>query len=308
MHTHDLTRWSHDHTFEQDRIRSGERRTLIVVVITAAMMVVEILAGAVYGSMALLADGLHMASHAIALGIALFAYVMVRRLARDRRFTFGAGKINSLGGFAGAVLLGGFALIMGAGSIERLIRPVEISFDQALVVAVVGLVVNAASAWLLAAAPHGGHHHGHDHHHHDHNLASAYYHVLADALTSLLAITALLAGKYAGAHWLDPVMGIVGAVLIARWSYGLVKASAKVLLDHAAEDDVTDPIVARIETGTLDRVADLHVWHIGPDIYAAAVTVVSDDPKPADHYRSLIRRQRNIVHVTVETHECGDHR
>ncbi len=233
MHTHDLGLWQHDHVFNQDKRRPGERRTLWVVLLTAIMMVIEITTGVIYGSMALLADGLHMASHTTALGITVFAYVIARRLASDRRFAFGVGKINSLAGFASAVLLLGFAVIMVSESVDRLMNPVAIGFDQALIVAVVGLLVNGFSAWLLMSTPHD-HHHDHEHdssHHHDHNLRAAYLHVLADALTSLLAIVALLAGKYWGASWLDPTMGIVGAILVARWSLGLIKASSRVLLD-----------------------------------------------------------------------------
>ena len=233
--------WQHDHVFGQDQERAGEKRTLIVVILTAVMMVVEITAGLIYGSMALLADGLHMASHATALGVAFFAYVFSRRMATDRRLTFGTGKINSLAGFASAVMLMGFVLIMAIESTDRLINPLAIAFDQALIVAVVGLLVNGVSAWILIETPHE-HSHGiaqeHDQghgHHHDHNLRAAYLHVLAVALTSLLAIVALLSGKYYGAIWLDPAMGIVGAILVARWSYGLIRETSRVLLDSQVD-------------------------------------------------------------------------
>jgi cation diffusion facilitator family transporter len=225
--------WTHDHTFGQHRQMPGERRTLIVVAITATMMVVEITCGVLYGSMALLADGLHMASHAIALVIAYGAYVFARRYARDERFSFGTGKVNSLAGFTGAILLAGFALMMAWESVDRLFNPVMIRFNQAIVVAIVGLVVNAVSAVILGGHGHShdqghehghahedDHDHGHHHHHDDHNLRSAYLHVIADALTSLFAIIALLGGKYLGLAWLDPVMGIVGATLVAHWSVG----------------------------------------------------------------------------------------
>ncbi|UCG73058.1 MAG: CDF family Co(II)/Ni(II) efflux transporter DmeF, partial [Chromatiales bacterium] len=225
MHTKNIGKWRHDHVFDQDRKRSGEKRTLIVVMMTAVMMVIEIAAGLAYGSMALLADGLHMASHTAALGIALVAYIVSRRLAADHRFAFGVGKINSLAGFASAVLLLGFAVAMVTESVDRLINPLAIAFDQALIVAVVGLIVNGVSAWILMSTPHD-HGHGHAHEHHDHNLRAAYLHVLADALTSVLAIVALLAGKYFGAGWLDPMMGIVGACLVARWSLGLIRESS----------------------------------------------------------------------------------
>jgi len=277
-----------------------------VVLITALMMVIEITAGLAYGSMALLADGLHMASHAAALGIAFVAYVVARRLAADERFSFGTGKLNSLAGFASAVLLLGFSLIMVTESTSRFINPVAISYDQALIVAVVGLVVNALSAWILAATPHHHDHHSHDHHH-DHNLRAAYLHVIADALTSVLAIVALLAAKYYAVNWLDPFMGLVGAALVARWSYGLIRESAKVLLDRQASSTLVDAVRNSIERDSSDRVTDLHCWSIGHGIYAADLAVVSDEPQSADHYRSLISSDLGIVHATIEVHRCASH-
>ena len=304
MHTQQLSGWTHDHVFGQDRKRAGEKRMLLIVVITAVMMVVEIAAGLIYGSMALLADGLHMASHATALGIAVFAYVISRRLASDRRFAFGVGKINSLAGFASAVMLLGFALVMVIESTDRLMNPLSIAFDQALVVAVVGLVVNGASAWVLISTPHE---HGHGHDHHDHNLRGAYLHVLADAVTSLLAIVALLAGKYMGASWLDPAMGIIGAVLVARWSYGLIRDTSRILLDSQAEERHVVALRETIEEHSTDRVTDLHIWSIGHGIFAAEIAIVSDDPQSPDHYRSLIPSNLKIVHATVEVHRCTKH-
>lgn len=309
MHTHQLEEWTHAHVFSQDQQRAGERRTLLVVALTAVMMVVEIATGLISGSMALLADGLHMASHTVALGISVFAYVVSRRLASDRRFAFGVGKINSLAGFASAILLLGFALTMAIESTDRLINPVAITFDQAIVVAAVGLVVNGVSAWVLMSTPHE-HGHSHGHHHdeeHDHNLRGAYLHVLADALTSILAIVALLAGKYMGASWLDPVMGIVGAALVTRWSYGLIREAGKVLLDNQADKHQLDDLRAAIERDTSDRVTDLHVWCIGHGIFAAEIAVVSDDPKSPVHYKTLVPASLNIVHATVEIHRCTDH-
>jgi cation diffusion facilitator family transporter len=319
MHTQQLNNWTHDHVFSQDEQRAGEKRTIVIVLLTAVMMIVEIAAGVIYSSMALLADGLHMASHAAALGIAVFAYVVSRRLAADRRFAFGVGKINSLAGFASAVMLMGFALVMLIESTDRLINPLTISFDQALIVAVVGLLVNGVSAWVLMSTPHGhdhdhGHHeahdeeHDHEHHHgHDHNLRAAYLHVLADALTSLLAIVALLAGKYMGAGWLDPAMGIVGAVLVARWSFSLIRDTARVLLDHQAEDHHLAVLRDSIERNSTDRITDLHLWCIGHGIFAAEIALVSDEPKPPDYYKSLIPAQLDIVHTTVQVHHCGEH-
>jgi cation diffusion facilitator family transporter len=298
MHSRDTESWQHDHVFAQDRVRPGEKRTLIVVLITATMMVV--------------ADGLHMASHAAALGIAFLAYVIARRLATDDRFSFGTGKLNSLAGFASAVLLLGFALIMVTESTSRFISPVEISYNQALIVAVVGLIVNALSAWIFAATPHGHDdhhaHHGHGHaHHHDHNLRAAYLHVLADALTSVLAIIALLAAKLYGANWLDPFMGIVGAALVSRWSYGLIKDSARVLLDRQAGEEVIAAIREALESHAGDRITDLHCWSIGPGIYAADIAIVSDNPNSPADYRSRIPSRLGIVHATVEVHRCPDH-
>jgi cation diffusion facilitator family transporter len=309
MSEHKIYPWQHDHVFGQDRERAGEKRTLIVVMLTAVMMIVEIAAGLIYGSMALLADGLHMASHATALGIAFFAYVISRRLATDRRLTFGTGKINSLAGFASAVMLMGFVLIMVVESTDRLINPQAIAFDQALIVAVVGLMVNGFSAWILTANPHEhGHGDSQDHDHsHDHNLRAAYLHVLADALTSLLAIFALLSGKYLGALWLDPAMGIVGAILVARWSYGLIRETSRILLDSQADEYRVVELRESIEQQSTDRVTDLHVWSIGIGIFAAEIALVSRDPKSPEHYKSLIPSSLRITHATVEVHRIIDH-
>lgn len=313
MHTHQLEEWTHSHIFNQDQRRAGENRTLIIVALTALMMVIEIWAGMIYGSMALLADGLHMASHTAALGIAVFAYVISRRLAASRRFAFGVGKINSLAGFASAIMLLGFALAMAVESAGRLINPVSIAFDQAIAVAIVGLLVNAFSAWVLISTPHEhGHSHSHSHTHHehrghDHNLRAAYLHVLADALTSVLAIVALVAAKYMGASWLDPLMGIVGAALITRWSYGLIQETGKVLLDNQVEEHRLGDLRKAIERDSSDRVTDLHVWSIGHGIFAAEIAVVSDTPEPPGHYKSLIPESLKIVHATIEVHQCTNH-
>ncbi len=305
--------------FGQDQKRAGEMRTLFVVGLTATMMVVEIITGLLYGSMALLADGLHMASHALALGIAVLAYVISRRSAADRSFSFGVGKINSLAGFASAVLLMGFALLMVTESTSRLINPLPIAFDQALMVAAIGLLVNGGSAWILMSTPHEhghghshdhDHSHGHDHHHHhhhDHNLRAAYLHVLADALTSILAIAALLAGKYFGANWLDPAMGFVGAALVARWSYGLIKDSSHVLLDRAASEKMVSELRRSIEGDSSDRITDLHLWSIGHGIFAAEIAVVSDKPSAPSDYKSRIPEHLNVVHSTVEVNRCPGH-
>ena len=234
----------HTHTFGQDLKRPGEFRTFIVIAITASMMVVEIAAGIAFGSMALLADGLHMGSHAVALGISAFAYVYARRHAHNKRYSFGTGKVNTLGGYTGAILLAVFAAMMAFESVVRLINPVEIAFNQAIFVAVLGLIVNGASVFILDAGHGHDHHH---HHHHDHNLKSAYLHVLADALTSLLAIFALVIGKYFGAVWMDPIMGIVGAILVARWSISLLKTTSAILLDEQASENTRTNIQEIIE-------------------------------------------------------------
>jgi cation diffusion facilitator family transporter len=260
--------------------------------------------------MALLADGLHMGSHTAALGLAAFAYVYARRHAADKRYSFGTGKVNALAGFTGAVVLMGFALLMAVESIDRFLNPVAILFNQAIAVAVVGLIVNGVSVFILGGH-HGGteheHGHGHAHHHEDHNLRSAYLHVLADALTSLLAIFALLGGKLLGASWLDPVMGVVGALLVARWSLGLIKQSAWVLLDHQAPEHVRQAVVNAMEGTGDDKVADLHVWSIGPGLYAAEVSLVSDNPLTPDDYKALLPDNLGLAHVTVEVHRCPDH-
>jgi len=301
MHTDELYRWQHQHTFGQDARRPGESRTILVIALTAVMMAVEVAAGLAYGSMALLADGLHMASHAAALTITAVAYVYARRHASDERFSFGAGKVNALGGFTGAVLLGLFALMMAWESLARILSPVGIAFNQAIAVAVVGLVVNGVSVLLLG---HGSADGDEEHHHHDHNLRAAYLHLLADALTSLLAIFALLAGRFLGLVWMDPLMGIVGAVLVARWSFGLLRSTSSVLLDRQAPADIGDSIREAVERGSDAVVADLHVWSVGPGIYSVIVSVVTSAPEPPDHYKLLMPDHPGLVHRTVEVHRC----
>ena len=299
--------WEHDHTLGQDRVRHGERRTLIVTALTAAFMVVEIAAGLTLGSMALLADGLHMGSHAVALGIAVSAYVYARRRARDERFSFGTGKVNALGGFTGALLLAIFSAFMTWESCARLLHPVAIVFDQAIAVAFVGLVVNGVSALLLGHEhdheehDHGEHDHDHDHGHDDHNLRAARLHVLADALTSVLALGALLGGKYLDQVWLDPAMGIVGAILVARWSVALLRQSSGVLLDHQAPAAARERLKAALEKDDA-RVVDLHLWSIGPGLRPASVTLVAREPLSPDAYKARVPADLGIGHVTVELH------
>jgi len=293
----------HDHSFGQDRLRAGERRTLLVIAITAVMMVVEIAAGLHYGSMALLADGLHMASHTAALGISAFAYVYARRHARSAEFSFGTGKVNALGGFTGAILLALFALLMAWESIGRFLDPVAIAFDQAILVALLGLAVNGASALILRGADHRHDEHDHPHDHgHDHNLRAAYLHVIADAATSVLAIIALLAGKYLGAAWMDPAMGLVGAVLITRWSLGLLLSTSAVLLDRQGSDALCERVRASIEADGDSRVTDLHLWCIGPGLHALVLTVVARQPVTADEYRARLPPGLGLAHVSIEVH------
>ena len=289
----------HTHTFGQDLKRPGEFRTFIVIAITASMMVVEIAAGIAFGSMALLADGLHMGSHAVALGISAFAYVYARRHDHNKRYSFGTGKVNTLGGYTGAILLAVFAAMMAFESVVRLINPVEIAFNQAIFVAVLGVIVNGASVFILDAGHGHDHHH---HHHHDHNLKSAYLHVLADALTSLLAIFALVIGKYFGAVWMDPIMGIVGAILVARWSISLLKTTSAILLDEQASENTHTNIQEIIEADANNRIVDLHLWIVGPGVFSAIVSIVSTDPQQPDHYKLLIEEHITLHHLSVEVH------
>ena len=310
MHDESLKQWQHEHVFSQDEAMPGEKRTLIIVLITSAAMVIELIAGFAYGSMALLADGLHMASHAAALAIAFAAYVIARRLANDKSFAFGTGKVNSLAGFSGAMLLLGFALLMMVESMGRLVDPVDIAYDQALMVAFFGLSINAISAWILARTPH--HHHDHDHQHarrnsahdHDHNLRAAYLHVIADAVTSMLAIFALLVAKFQGANWLDPAMGIIGAALVTKWSFSLIRDSARVLLDRQADPVTVAELREAIEAESSTRISDLHCWSIGHGILAAEIALVSDRPQEPEYYKALIPQRLGIVHSAVEVHRC----
>ncbi len=314
-HEDRLDLWQHSHSFGQHRKRPGEARTLIVIALTSAMMVVEIGAGLAFGSMALLADGLHMAAHTVALSINAFAYIYARREAHTEQFSFGTGKVNTLGGFTGAMLLAGFAVFMAWESLARLLAPVEIAFNQAIFVAAMGLVVNGASVLILghshqpepdhdAAAGPGAQ--GQDHFHHDHNLLAAYLHVLADALISLLAIFALLSAKYLGLIWADPAMGIIGAVLVARWSLGLLHSTALILLDRQAPEELRAVVRDSIESQDDNRVADLHIWAVGPNIYSAIVAIVTHHPQPPDYYKALLPKDLNLVHVTVEVHSGND--
>lgn len=294
----------HEHAFLGPNHARNERRTWIVIAITTATMVLEIAAGHAFGSMALVADGWHMATHAGAMLIAALAYVFARRHVRNPRFTFGTGKLGDLAGFASAVALALVALLIAAESAERLVSPVSIGFGQALVVAVIGLLVNLVCAWLLRddhGHSHGHDHAGHDHHAgHDNNLRAAYLHVLADALTSLMAIAALLLGMVYGWYWMDPAMGIVGGLVIARWSWGLIRDTGGVLLDYQPQDRrLSQQIRDAIETGS-DRITDLHVWQLGPGHHSAIVAIRSAAPQPPAAYKARLAGLPGLSHLTVE--------
>ncbi|WP_035359474.1 CDF family Co(II)/Ni(II) efflux transporter DmeF [Achromobacter insuavis] len=334
---------THDHVFLGQDHRRNERRVWWVIALTAGMMVVEIIAGNLYGSMALVADGWHMSTHAGAMLITALAYGYARRQARNPRFTFGTGKLGELAGFASAIVLALIAMLIGWDSLARLVDPVPIRFDEAIAIAAAGLLVNLVSAWLLRddhghAHGHGGHapeqarhdHHGHDHDHehrhaheddpdhahehgaahgrprrtHDNNLRSAYVHVLADALTSVLAIAALLAGRSYGWLWADPAMGVVGAVVIARWSWGLIRDAGTVLLDATPQSGrMRRDIEQALDAGD-GEIADLHVWQVGPGHYAAIVSLVTRHPRDSAFYKAKLAHIAGLSHLTVETQAC----
>jgi cation diffusion facilitator family transporter len=337
MAIHDLTGWQHSHAFDTGN-RRGERRTWLVVVITAITMVAEIVAGMITGSMALLADGWHMATHVVALSIAGGAYFLARRWSRDERFAFGTWKIEILGAYSSALLLGVVAILMAIESVHRLVAPEPIQFGVALVVAFIGLVINLASALVLGGGhdhadhAHAGqdhahahqhaheHDHAHDHDHdHDHahrahghaehghhdlNLRSAYVHVLADAFTSVLAIAALAAGFWGGWSWLDPAMGLVGGGVIAWWAIGLLSDSARVLLDREMDSPLVQRIRSAIESDGDAEIADLHLWRVGRASYAAVLCVVAGDPLTPAQYRQRLHGIAPLAHVSVEVNRC----
>ena len=314
MHAHSIERWQHHHAFLGAKHDRHERRTWFAVALTAVMMIAEIVGGTWFGSMALVADGWHMSTHAGALAIAGFAYRFARKHAHDPRFTFGTGKLGELAGFASAVILVLVALFIGYESVQRIIAPVAISFNQAIGVAVVGLIVNIVSAFLLREGHHEHEHHKHGHadqHHHQHahhdaNLRAAYLHVLADALTSVLAILALLAARYYGWVWMDPAAGIIGAVVIASWSISLIRSSGTTLLDMVPDPSLSSRIKERLELKG-DRVSDLHIWRLGPGHTALVASVVTDTPKDPSVYKARLRGLPRLSHVNVEVHTCPDH-
>ena len=311
--SHPLTNWQHSHEFSSGH-PDGERRTLYVLILTAITMVAEIIAGAWYGSMALLADGWHMGTHVAAFMITLFAYRYASRHANNPDFSFGTGKVNVLGGFASAVALAVVALVMVVESVVRLFEPQSIQFDQAIWVALLGLSINLISAVLLKDHhhhdhDHHGHSHAHDHHHehdHDMNLRAAYMHVLADALTSVLAIAALLAGKYAGLNWLDPMMGIVGSLIIARWAWGLVGQSAPLLLDASIDGHERLAVQNAIESDADNQVTDMHIWRVSSSHYVAMISLVTHNPQSTAHYKALLKDFPQLSHLTIEVNQCRD--
>lgn len=333
MHSHRVDRLAHDHVFLSLAHRRNEARLWLVVVITAVMMVAEIVAGSWFNSMALLADGWHMATHAGALAISAFAYWYARRHVRDQRFTFGTGKVGELAAYTSALILGAVAVFIGWESVARFQAPLTIAFNQAVLVAGIGLGVNFICAVLLWAPQdsdsgahhshsHSGHsHHGHDHsHQHSHkpmaaksnakgqdrNMHAAFIHVVADALTSVLAIAALVIGKFYGWVWLDPAVGLLGAVIIAKWSWGLLQTTSRILLDAEADHVLSEKIRTTIEVGSADKVADLHLWRVGPQHFAATISIITDRGLSAIAYRKSLEQLEGLVHVTVEIHPCTE--
>ena len=289
--------------------KKGERRTKIVLILTFITMTLEIAAGILFGSMALLADGWHMGTHVAAFMITLFAYRYSRIHAHDQTFAFSAGKVGVLGGFASSVALGVVALMMLIESSERILHPHLIRFDEAIAVAGFGLAINLICALLLKDHHPHKHTHDHDHvhRHHDHNLKAAYLHVLADALTSVLAIIALVSAKYYGWNWLDPVMGIVGGLVITRWSYSLMKETSPVLLDESIDLKYKVAIKEKIESDADNRISDLHIWRVGPSHFAVIISLVSHTPKTPDYYKGLLKNFHSLSHITVEINQCpGD--
>lgn len=308
MHRTEHSRFRHSHNFVSD-FTKGERRTRIVIVITAAMMVIEITAGWLSHSMALLADGWHMSTHVIAFVITALAYYFTRRHSSNEQFSFGTGKIGVLGGFSSAIVLSIVAFLMAGESVHRLFVPLEIHFNEAIDIACLGLAINLICAFLLKDDHHHHHdHHGEDHHHHhDLNLRAAYLHVLADAFTSILAITALTSGKFLGWTWLDPVVGLVGSGVVFSWAYTLLRDTGGILLDRTpVSSDLPDEIRRAVESDGDAIVTDLHVWQVGAGKFAAIVSIVAHEPKTSDDYRDRLRGHHELVHVTIETQHCRE--
>ena len=306
MHIYKLDEWQHHHQFNMENPQ-GERNTWKVISLTLVMMVIEIIAGLLFGSMALLADGFHMATHTFALGITAIAYYYSRKHSHDPRYSFGTGKIGVLGGYTSAIFLTLISFAMIFESSVRLFTPISIRFNEAIFVAISGLVVNLVCAYLLHGNEIDHQHSDHEHNDHlDHNLRAAYLHVIADALTSVLAIVALITGKYFGWVWMDPIMGIVGAIVILKWAYSLVNQTGKILLDYNADKDLITKIKAILESDSDTRLTDIHAWKLGSQKYAAIVSIVTHYPKAPDYYKGLLKSLIDIVHLTVEVHTCDD--
>jgi cation diffusion facilitator family transporter len=313
MHNEQIEWWQHHHVFNVDK-KAIEKRTLIVVIITFVTMIAEILFGWISNSMALLADGWHMGTHAFALGVSLIAYIAARKYAKDETFTFGTWKIEILGAYTSAIVLGIVGVIMIYSSIERIISPLNIHYNQALFVAVLGLLVNLVCALILNS---GGHSHEHEHHHHgedehshhnhnneDLNLKSAYLHVVADALTSVLAIVALLGAKYFNFVWLDPFIGIVGAGLIIRWSFLLLKDTGGILLEREVDNPIVNEIKNEIESDGDSKINDLHIWKVAQNKYACIVSLVTAKNYSIEEYKVRLNKIHELTHVTIEINEC----
>jgi cation diffusion facilitator family transporter len=322
MHSHSIEDYRHGHVFLGEAHERNERKTWGVIALCAAMMVAEIFGGYWFGSVALIADGLHMSTHAGALLIAALAYTTSRRYARDERLAFGTGKFGDLAAFSSAIVLAMIALLIGYESVERLVAPVPIAFDEAIPIAAVGLCVNLASAWLLRDEHqhHHGHghehdHHGHGHHDHhghaavhtDHNLRAAFVHVVADAAVSVLVIVGLVLGRQFGWVWMDPVMGLLASVVILNWSWTLLRSAGAILLDACPDPGLGRLIAARLEQKG-DRISDLHLWRVGPGHLAAIVSLVSDDPRSPSQYKRRLAGLPGLSHVTIEVERCaGEH-
>jgi cation diffusion facilitator family transporter len=310
MHADSLDMWRHEHVFLGPQHARNERATWAVVALCGTMMVAEIAGGWLWGSMALIADGLHMSTHAGALVIAALAYSYARRHASDQRFAFGTGKLGDLAAFASAIVLAMIALVIGYESVGRLFHPVAIAFAEAIPLAAIGLAVNLVSAWLLhedrtaaGTRAHGDEHHHHHHHHADHNLRAAYVHVIADAAVSVLALVGLTIARVLGVCWIDPAMGILGMLVILNWSWRLTRTSGAVLLDMRPEA-IGRQIAERLEAVAGDRIADLHLWRVGPGHHAAIVSLVCDRPEAPAIYKARLADIAGLSHVTIEVQPC----
>ena len=298
---HPLKQWQHSHVFNSGQ-EHLEKRTLLVVLLNLGMMAAEIVFGILTNSLALLADGWHMGTHTFALGISLIAFILARKHSGNRRFTFGTWKIEILGAYTSALFLGAVAVSMVYASIERLLNPLAISHNEALIVAIIGLVFNLVCAFILES-PHN--HEDDDDHKHNLNFQSAYIHVLTDALTSVFAIAALLSAKYLGLTWLDPFMGLIGAVLIGRWAIQLIKSSAFILLDHEKNSPLSNRIKKSIEIDKDAQVADLHLWKVADNKYACILSLVADKPHTANEYKKRLKKISGLAHITIEVNQCS---